>query len=82
MAGEGSIFEVRLPADVVDPREETVPAPTPVVAADSPSPGAKLVLVVDDDPVAHDLMRRSLTKAGFRVETAAGGVEGIRRPAS
>ncbi len=37
-----------------------------------------LVLVIDDDAVSHDLMRRALAKEGFRVRTAAGGEEGIR----
>jgi CheY-like chemotaxis protein len=37
------------------------------------------VLAIDDDPIAQDLMRRALAKEGYRVESAAGGDEGIRR---
>jgi CheY-like chemotaxis protein len=37
------------------------------------------VLVIDDDPAARELLRRTLAKEGFQVETAAGGREGLRR---
>jgi CheY-like chemotaxis protein len=37
------------------------------------------VLVIDDDPGVHELMRRSLAREGFRVEVAASGEEGLRR---
>ena len=35
------------------------------------------MLVIDDDPAVHDLMRRSLEKDGFRVELAADGKTGL-----
>jgi CheY-like chemotaxis protein len=38
---------------------------------------AAVVLVIDDDPVVADLMRRSLSKDGFRVEHAYSGEEGL-----
>ncbi len=41
--------------------------------------GAGTVLVIDDEPAVRDLMQRFLTKEGFRVVTAAGGEEGLRR---
>jgi CheY-like chemotaxis protein len=37
------------------------------------------VLVIDDDPTVHDLMRRSLAKEGYQVETAFNGEEGLRK---
>lgn len=37
------------------------------------------VLVIDDDPTVHDLMKRFLTKKGFNVQIAKGGEEGVRR---
>lgn len=37
------------------------------------------VLVIDDDPTVHDLMRRFLSKAGFKVETALGGEAGLAK---
>ncbi|MFN8457308.1 MAG: response regulator [Anaerolineae bacterium] len=39
--------------------------------------GASTVLVIDDDPTVHDLMRRFLSKEGFWVETAATGEAGL-----
>jgi CheY-like chemotaxis protein len=36
------------------------------------------VLVIDDDPLQRDLMRRYLSKEGYVVRTASGGAEGLR----
>jgi len=36
------------------------------------------VLVIDDDPTAHDLLTRILTREGFEVFTASNGGEGLR----
>jgi CheY-like chemotaxis protein len=41
--------------------------------------GPSTVLVIDDDELACDLLQRFLTKEGFRVATAGGGEEGLRR---
>lgn len=43
-----------------------------------PSP-ATAVLVVDDDEVMRDLLRRALERSGFEVVTAADGHEGVER---
>jgi CheY-like chemotaxis protein len=37
-----------------------------------------IVLAIDDDPSVHDLLRRSLMRHGFRVESAYSGDEGLR----
>ena len=37
------------------------------------------VLVVDDDPVMHDLISRYLSRAGLRLESAYTGEEGLRK---
>ena len=48
-------------------------------ASITPTKGdGRLVLVIDDDPVARDLIERGLTKDGFRVHTAASGNDGLR----
>ena len=66
--GEGSSFTIRLPADTG----------TPVPAAPEPSAGkAGLVLVIDDDPAARDLVRRFLEGEGFGVAEADGGAAGL-----
>ncbi|HSB41516.1 MAG TPA: GAF domain-containing protein [Methylomirabilota bacterium] len=75
-AGRGSTFTIRLPAEVAEAVEEPA-APAP--AADTLPPGVGSVLVIDDEPAVRDLMQRFLTREGFRVVTAAGGEEGLRR---
>lgn len=39
--------------------------------------GTPMILVVDDDPLIRSAVQRILVKAGFRVETAAGGFEAL-----
>jgi CheY-like chemotaxis protein/anti-sigma regulatory factor (Ser/Thr protein kinase) len=71
--GEGSTFTLRLPAGAGadmpgrEPEGEAVP---------SGEAGAT-VLVIDDDPAVRDLLKRTLTREGFRVECASGGEEGL-----
>lgn len=71
--GAGSTFIMELPASLgspVDPsRAELVPSS---IGAES------IVLAIDDDPSVHDLLRRSLLRHGFRVESAYSGDEGLR----
>jgi CheY-like chemotaxis protein len=40
--------------------------------------GATTVLVIDDDPAVHDVLKRYLSKEGFGVVGAAGGADGVR----
>ena len=75
-AGKGSTFTINLPAEVVDPRSEEEPDKGP--GLDSLPEGAARVLVIDDDPMARDLIQRTLSKEGFGVEQASGGQEGLR----
>src|SRR6266849_5298911 len=74
--GRGSTFTIRLPAVVADAVEE---AAAPAEAVDLSPVGIGTVLVIDDEAAVRDLMQRFLTKAGFRVITASGGEEGVRR---
>jgi len=87
--GEGSVFTVKLPAIVNDPVSEVAIA-APIAEGNSlnADPGAPIdgelppvrtcVLVIDDDPMQRDLMRRYLGKEGFAVRTATGGKQGLR----
>jgi CheY-like chemotaxis protein len=85
--GKGSTFTVTLPAEVKDPAVQAASATvssTPdsaLLAAPKPGDSGRTshstVLVIDDDPAVHDLMRRSLEKDGFRVEVAADGQTGV-----
>jgi PAS domain S-box-containing protein len=68
--GEGSTFTIAIPATllpaVVEDGSETV-----VEAAED------LILVIDDDASARDLLTRFLTKEGFTVRVAADGRSGL-----
>ncbi len=75
-SGRGSTFTIRLPARVAEAVEETA---APAEPAESAFPGVGTVLVIDDEPAVRDLMQRFLAREGFRVVTAAGGEEGLRR---
>ena len=77
--GTGSTFTVTLPVTVQEAASKTqffskhsLPASSAKLTA-----SATRLLVIDDDPAVHDLMRRSLEKDGFRVEVAADGKTGI-----
>jgi CheY-like chemotaxis protein len=73
--GQGTTFTVTLPAEVADPNKagDTVRL---VAAPDAPSAGP-VILVIDDDANVRELIQRSLTKEGYRVELAADGKTGL-----
>ncbi len=73
-SGTGSTFTMRLPAVLSRAPIASAPAAAETVASDAPC-----ILVVDDDATARALLRRHLAKAGYRVEEAADGREGIER---
>jgi signal transduction histidine kinase/DNA-binding response OmpR family regulator len=68
--GEGSTFEIILP-DQPDVVAATVPKFT------GAANGALTVLVVDDDPTAHDLLTASLAREGYRLAHASNGEEAL-----
>ncbi len=74
--GEGSVFRVTLPADPA-PRG-ALRMPGSLVRELPPYHEGELVLVVDDDPAVHDLVRRTLDPLGFVVRVASTGEEGLR----
>ena len=77
--GQGSTFTVWLPVQVVEPKaDEVVSGEVERSGLVGASPDSDLVLVVDDDPVARDLMQRYLSKEGFRVQLASNGEAGLR----
>jgi signal transduction histidine kinase/DNA-binding response OmpR family regulator len=77
--GVGSTFTVRLPTVVEEETREPTPEAGDTGDHSPPAtPRSPLVLVIDDDPATRDLLRRVLSKEGFRVATAANGEEGLR----
>src|SRR2546422_7816855 len=79
--GQGAVFTVRLPVQVViETAESAQPESAGKVPAASSETktGLETILVIDDDPSVRDLMSRFLTKLDFHVVAAANGEEGIR----
>jgi signal transduction histidine kinase/DNA-binding response OmpR family regulator len=76
--GQGATFKMVLPAQVIDPKARQDAISQDLNPDFLPSE-ARTILVIDDDPATHDLMRRYLSKEGFRVESAFSGPEGIRK---
>jgi DNA-binding response OmpR family regulator len=75
--GAGSLFTLTLPARIdqslAEPRAAAV-----LDEADSERATNATVLVIDDDPIVHDLLTRVLSKEGFRIVCAANGEDGLR----
>jgi CheY-like chemotaxis protein len=78
--GRGSTFTVLLPANV--PYDDTAvvgAAPSTSILESHPGKSTPdLVLVIDDDRLVRDLLRRFLEKERFRVVTASSGEEGLK----
>jgi signal transduction histidine kinase/CheY-like chemotaxis protein len=73
--GAGSVFTLRLPLQVapVAPPDEKVDG---AAAAD---PSRPLVLIIEDDVAAAELLTRQLQAAGFRTHVARTGTEAIAK---
>jgi PAS domain S-box-containing protein len=82
VVGQGSTFIIRLPLTVIAPlatsTEKTEIDSHVVTSSVDLSPALDLVLVIDDDPTARDLMQRFLRKEGFEVVTASTGERGLQ----
>jgi PAS domain S-box-containing protein len=71
--GRGSTFTLRLPLRAMEPTVAAPPSPAkPEVDLDRP-----LVLVVDDDPQAAEILARHLDAGGFRSELARTGPQAL-----
>jgi signal transduction histidine kinase/DNA-binding response OmpR family regulator len=71
----GSVFTLSLPIRASVP---PAPEPVPVVVTNGQHPGP-LVLVVEDDPAAAELLTRQLVAAGYRIEVARTGIQALER---
>lgn len=76
--GKGTTFTVHLPADVPGRKAEQQVQEKLQTAEIAALAGDSLVLVIDDEPTVRELISRYLTKAGFHVEMASNGPEGLR----
>jgi PAS domain S-box-containing protein len=80
--GKGSTLTVRLPKWTMEgpAAASAVPLAARQVASagDRATEAKGSVLVIDDDPIIHDLMRTFLAREGYSVTVAASGEEGLR----
>lgn len=51
--------------------------PGPSQSAPTPVPDRSTILIIDDEPAVRNVTRTLLERAGYRVLTASGGVEGL-----
>jgi signal transduction histidine kinase/CheY-like chemotaxis protein/HAMP domain-containing protein len=84
--GEGSVFRVSLPREIPAEQQMGPMEPTAISqgALDGKpggniESGGNVVLVVDDDPVARDILSRFLKAEGYEVATAVDGEEGLQQ---
>ena len=82
--GEGSTFNIKIPAcytntdgHTSDSRASQSNQQTSTLPEIPSRPGST-VLVIDDDPVAREIIQRLLEKEGFNVVTAPNGEQGLR----
>jgi PAS domain S-box-containing protein len=72
--GKGSTFTLRLPLQV---KGAPMPAPVTLPAGAEIDPSRPLVLVVDDNPQAAEILTRHLEAGGFRSAIASTGREAL-----
>jgi CheY-like chemotaxis protein len=76
VVGQGSVFRFTLPYSIA--RAEVAPAATPSGTVPGEGQTGPLVLVIDNDAAARDLIAHYLAEAGYRAVSAASGEEAIR----
>ena len=74
--GEGSVFTLRLPVQPAAQRAETPGESQRKKPVDTSRP---LVLVIEDDAAAAELLARQLQAGGFRTEVARSGTEAVAK---
>ena len=77
-AGKGSVFTIHMPLQVVTQGRVVEPLESATVHSNGNAAGP-LVLIVEDDPPAGELLSRQLEKAGFRAEILRSGVDVVAR---
>ncbi|MCF8468358.1 MAG: response regulator [Sneathiella sp.] len=78
--GEGSVFHVKLPREIpADDEGRALEPATDRMHATDGGTGSNMVLVVDDDPVARDILKKFLESEGYDVATAVNGEDGLKK---
>jgi signal transduction histidine kinase/DNA-binding response OmpR family regulator len=77
--GKGSVFTITLPITARG-QDAAIEAPAPFAGA--PDSSRPLVLVVEDDPAAAELLTRQLERAGFGTDVARTGTDAMEKAMS
>ena len=77
--GKGSVFTITLP---IVARGQDAAIEAPAAFAGAPDSSRPLVLVVEDDPAAAELLTRQLERAGFGTDVARTGTDAIEKAMS
>ncbi len=76
--GKGSVFTIHMPLQVVTQGRVVEPIDSVLVQSNG-NAAAPLVLIVEDDPPAAELLSRQLERAGFRPEILRSGADVVAR---
>jgi len=76
--GKGSVFTIHMPLQVVTQGRVVEPLAS-ATGHSNGNPAAPLVLIVEDDPPAGELLSRQLEKAGFRAEVVRSGADVVAK---
>ena len=75
--GEGSELITEIPFEVKKPVDEDLDDAFNEPGSLERIGKGETILVIDDEEIVRDLLRRNLEKEGYKVVTASGGVEGL-----
>lgn len=76
--GKGSVFTIHMPLRAT-PQSQEAESPDVSVASSNGDAAAPLVLVVEDDPPASELLGRQLERAGFRIAIVRNGTDVVSK---
>src|SRR5207302_9592476 len=75
--GQGSVFTLTLP--LAPPARMPAASREPVVSATRLDPASPLILIVEDNPQATELLIRNLNRGGYRTAQARDGADAIAK---
>jgi PAS domain S-box-containing protein len=78
VVGEGATFIIELPVSK-ESSVKVVSVPATLQKGVHLSAAGKKILVVDDETVIRDILKRILSERGYNVDSAASGLEGLQK---
>jgi PAS domain S-box-containing protein len=76
--GQGSTFTIHLPIQTERDLSAANPAHLEVIRGESTPDQETTILVIDDDPMVHNLLKKKTDKLGYQMITATNGQEGLK----